>query len=467
MGPFSSIKDLGAALRKKEVSSAELTQIYLQRLKTKGREHRAVALLLEDHAQKAARKADQTMSRASSPLHGIPYGAKDLLSFANHPTEWGSPGHKGQKFQHSATVIERLNGAGAVLLAKLATIELAGGGNYNVAHASSTGACLCAWDKGRWAGGSSSGSGAATALGCVGFSIGTETSGSITCPSAFNGCTGFRPTYGRVSRFGAMALCWSLDKIGPICRSSEDCAIVMAAIAGYDPKDASTLTEKLSLASSGRKPRIGLLKEDFKGSKAFAMSKAYSDAVAQFKRLGYEVVDVAYPKMPYGLAVGIIVDAEGASAHEQFIRSDRFQKLADINQVAGFSAALETRATDYLWAMRLRTEALRANNVWDKCDCIFTPTFYHAAVPADRPFNETWVGMGGDEGPSNLLGWPAMAFPIGFETGQNSALKDPKGTLGTAPLGGQIIAPCMREDVCLRLALDYQRETDWHIRHPA
>lgn len=470
MTPYSGIKEMSAALRKRQVSSVELTQMYLQRLKTKGREHRAVALVLEDHATRAARKADDTMAKARTPLHGVPYGVKDLLSFAGHPTEWGSPGHQGQTFDHSATVVERLNDAGAVLLAKLATIELAGGGNYNVAGASITGACLSAWDKARWAGGSSSGSGASTALGCVGFSIGTETSGSITCPAAFNGCTGFRPTYGRVSRYGAMALCWTLDKIGPICRSAEDCAIVLDAIAGYDPHDHATLTDKLDLAPPKGKLTIGLLKEDFKGAKASAMHKSYSDAVAVFKRLGYDVVDVAYPKMPYGLAIGIIVDAEGASAHENFIRSDRFQKLADINQVAGFSAALETRATDYLWAMRLRTEALRANQVWDKCDCIFTPTFYHAAVPADRPFNETWVGMGGDEGPSNLLGWPALAFPIGFETGANPAVKDSAPnthpTLGTAPLGGQILAPCFREDVCLRLAMDFQRETDWHKRHP-
>jgi aspartyl-tRNA(Asn)/glutamyl-tRNA(Gln) amidotransferase subunit A len=465
MNPYASIREMGEGLRKRQFTSVDLTKMYLERLKTLGKEHNAVALVLEEDALDAAKAADARMRSAKSPLHGVPFGVKDLLSVAGHPTEWGSPGHKGQQFPYSATVVERLQDAGAVLIGKLATIELAGGGNYNVASASVTGPALCAWDKARWAGGSSSGSGASTALGCVGFSIGTETSGSITCPCAFNGCTGFRPTYGRVPRFGAMALCWSLDKIGPICRSAEDGAAVLETIAGYDPRDPASLTSKLDLANRDRKLRIGLLKEDFAGAKASAMERAYQQAIDVFKKLGYEMVEVAYPKMPYELAVGIIVDAEGASAHENFIRSERFQLLADIHQVAGFAAALETRATDYIWAMRLRTEALRANEVWERCDCIFTPVFYHAAVSASRPFDETWHGMGGDDGPSNLLGWPALAFPVGFETGPNPAVPGtPDPTLGTAPLGCQIIAPAFREDVCLRVVRDFQRQTDWHSR---
>jgi aspartyl-tRNA(Asn)/glutamyl-tRNA(Gln) amidotransferase subunit A len=332
-------------------------------------------------------------------------------------------------------------------------IELAGGSNYNVAGASATGPCLSAFDKTRWAGGSSSGSGATTALGCVGYSLGSETSGSIVCPSAFNGATGFRPTYGRVSRHGAMALCWTMDKVGPICRSAEDCGIVLQTISGYDPADPTTIKEKLRLNARGPKPRIGLLKEDFKGNKADACEKAYNDALTVFKKLGYETVDVAYPDLPYGAAVGLIVDCEGASAHENYIRGPRFQELADINQVAGFAAALENRAVDYIWALRFRTEALKANEVWDKCDCIFTPTFYHASVPVDKSFDQTFNNFGGDGGPSNLLGWPALAFPFGYED--------------NAPIGGSVIAPAMREDICYRVAMDFQRETDWHTHRPS
>jgi aspartyl-tRNA(Asn)/glutamyl-tRNA(Gln) amidotransferase subunit A len=249
-----------------------------------------------------------------------------------------------------------------------------------------------------------------------------------------------------------MALCWTLDKIGPICRSADDCAIVLETIAGQDSHDRSTLTEKLNLRARGRKPRIGLLKEDFKKNKAVDCHKAYDNTVAVLKKLGYEVVQVAYPDLPYGPAIDIIVNAEGCSAHENFIRGENFQKLADVNQIAGFTAGLTVPAVDYLWAMRLRSEALKANAVWDKCDCIFTPVFYHRAPKADKPLGPQFDLMGGDSGPSNLLGWPALAFPIGFEEG--------------APLDGQILAPCMREDVCLRVVHDFQRSTDFHKRRP-
>jgi aspartyl-tRNA(Asn)/glutamyl-tRNA(Gln) amidotransferase subunit A len=450
VSPFSSIGEMSAALRQKRVSSVELTRAYLERLKSLGEEHHAVAELTETLALDQAAKADK--SEAKSRLHGIPFGVKDLYSVANLPTRWGSPGHEDQVFPYTATCVQRLFDAGGVLLAKLEMIELAGGGNYDIAGASRGGACLSAWDKTRWAGGSSSGSGAATALGCVGYSLGSETSGSIVCPSAFNGATGFRPTYGRVSRFGAMALCWTLDKVGPICRSAEDCGLVLEAIAGYDPLDPSSLNNKFSLRAKGKKPRIGLMPETFSKNKATVCEKAHHDAIEVLKRLGYEVVDVNWPDMPYGQAINIIVAAEGASAHENFIRGDRFQKLADANQVAGFTAALAVPAVDYLWAMRFRSEALKANAIWDKCDCVFRPVFYHGAPPIDKPLGEGFENMGDEDGPANLLGWPSLAFPIGFENG--------------LPLGGQIIAPAMREDICYRVARDYQQVTDFHKRVP-
>lgn len=450
VSPFASIAELGRALRRREISSIELTQLYLGRLKSLGEEHHAVAELTEDFALKQARAADA--SEAKSPLHGIPFGVKDLYSVAYIPTRWGSPGHEDQVFPYTATCVQRLFDAGGVLIAKLEMIELAGGGNYDIAGASRGGACLSAWDKTRWAGGSSSGSGAATALGCVGYSLGSETSGSIICPSAFNGATGFRPTYGRVSRFGAMALCWTLDKVGPICRSAEDCAVVLDTIAGHDPLDPSSMDAKLRLRTRSRKLRIGLMKEDFAKNKADACAKAYGATIDTLKKLGYQTVDVELPDIPYGDAVDIIVGAEGASAHENFIRGERFQLLADANQVAGFTAALAMPAVDYLWAMRLRSEALKANAIWDKCDGVFRPVFYHGAPPVDKPLSVGFANMGDTDGPANLLGWPSMAFPIGFEDG--------------LPLGGQIMAPATREDVCYRVVADFQRETDFHKRVP-
>jgi aspartyl-tRNA(Asn)/glutamyl-tRNA(Gln) amidotransferase subunit A len=450
---YSNIAQLSKALKKREISSTELTQMYLQRLRTVGKEYNAVAEITEQLALEQAAAADHRMGDSRSVLNGIPFGVKDLYATRGIPTRWGSPGHADQVFNYDASAVERLQDAGAVLIGKLSMVELAGGGNYNVAGASISGPGFSAFDKKLWAGGSSTGSGSATALGCVGFSLGSETSGSIICPSAFNGATGFRPTYGRVPRFGAMALCWTLDKLGPICRSAEDCGIVLEAISGYDERDPSSIREKLNLKQrKNAKPKIGLLKEKFKENKAVECEKAYQNALNVFHKLGYETLEVAYPVMPYDLAVNIIVDAEGASAHEHFIRGERFNMLADVNQVAGLAAALQRPAVDYLWAMRMRTEALKANAVWDQCDCVFTPVFYHKSVPVDQPFDKTFTNMGGDSGPENLLGWPALAFPIGFEEG--------------APLGGQVLAPCFREDVCYRVATDFQKNTDFHLRRP-
>jgi aspartyl-tRNA(Asn)/glutamyl-tRNA(Gln) amidotransferase subunit A len=413
-----------------------------------------VAEFTEELAHRQARKADETLAtgEARSILHGIPFGVKDLLAVKGYPTRWGSPGHEHQTFDYTASSVEKLFEAGGVLISKLEMIELAGGGNYDIAGASRGGACLSAWDKDRWAGGSSSGSGAATALACVGYSLGSETSGSIVCPSAFNGATGFRPTYGRVSRHGAMALCWTLDKIGPIARSAEDCALVLAAIAGKDPQDPTTLPGKLRLSTRSKKPKLGLLPQAFEKNHATDCARAYQAAIQTFKKLGYEFVDVEWPAMPFDQAVGIIVAAEGASAHENFIRGPEFGKLADVHQIAGFSAALTVPAVDYLWALRLRQEAVRTLNLWDKCDAIFSPVFYHRAPLVSEPLEKGFEFMGGDDGPANLLGWPAMAFPIGFEEG--------------CPLGGQIIGPALGEEVCFKAAYDFQQATDFHLQHP-
>lgn len=453
---FLTIKELNTALDKRKVSSVELANFFIDRLETLGRRFNAVAEITRDLAlkQAAASDARRASGKTLGPLDGIPYGAKDLLSVAGLPTRWGSKGHADQVFPYDATTIETLHANGAVVVAKLAMIELAGGGNYNVAGASATGACGCAYDKGFWAGGSSSGSGSATALGAVPYSLGSETAGSIVCPSAFNGLTGYRPTYGRISRFGAMTLSWTLDRVGPMARNLEDAALVFRTLSiGPDSKDTSTQRWQPMHPAHSQKLRIGLLKEDFKGNDATACEKAYSHAVELLKKLGHTIVDVEYLKLPYNEALSIIVNAEQASAHENFIRGPRLAEMSDRNQIAGLSASLLTPATDYLWAQRMRNEVAKANVIWDKCDVIFTPTFYHGAPPIDQPFDKTFTKMGGDSGPSNLLGWPAIAFPIGFE--------------GSLPLGGTVLAPCWREDLCEVLVRDFQAVTDYHLKKPA
>nr|MBA3767932.1 amidase [Acidobacteriota bacterium] len=210
---FSSIAELAAQVRARRISPVELTTLYLERLEKFGARLGAVATLMRESAMTEAREAEREIRRGKyrGPLHGIPYGAKDLLATRNAKTTWGATPYREQQFDADATVIRRLREAGAILVAKLAMIELAGGMGYNEAHASWTGACRTPWNTEFWSGGSSSGPGSATAAGLVAFSIGSETSGSIITPSAFCGVSGLRPTYGAVSRHGAMALCWTLD----------------------------------------------------------------------------------------------------------------------------------------------------------------------------------------------------------------------------------------------------------------
>src|SRR5580700_5951580 len=240
---YLSVSELAKRIESKKLSPVELTQMYLDRSQKLGPRFNAYALLTPELALSQAKAAEKEIQRGHyrGPLHGIPYAAKDLLAVKGIPTTWGAKPYADQVFDYDATVIEHLNRVGAVLIGKASMIELAGGMNYRFASASLQGATKNPWDTKCWTCGSSSGSGAIVAAGLAAFAIGTETWGSIICPSAFCGISGLRPTYGRVSRYGAMALAPSMDKIGPLARSAEDCARVFAAIAGHDPKDRSTV----------------------------------------------------------------------------------------------------------------------------------------------------------------------------------------------------------------------------------
>ena len=242
---FLPVRELAARIKSKQLTSVELTEACLDRLDKTGRKLNAVVTLMRDSALAEARAADAEIRSGKSrgPLHGIPYGVKDLLATKGVPTTWGAAPYRDQVFDYDATAVARLRAAGAVLIAKLAMVELAGGMGYNHADASFTGPGLTPWNTKFWSGGSSSGPGAAVASGCVPFAIGSETSGSILTPSAYCGVTGLRPTYGRVSRHGAMALCWTLDKLGPMARSADDAALVLAAISGHDTADESSLSQ--------------------------------------------------------------------------------------------------------------------------------------------------------------------------------------------------------------------------------
>src|SRR5689334_4394451 len=234
--PFATITELSAALRAREISSRELTKIFGKRLEKLGPEYNALACSLVKPGRNQAKDADGELKRERfrGPLQGIPYAVKDLIAVAKYPTTWGARPFADQVFDEDATVIQRLSDQKAVLIGKLAMIELAGGGDYSSASASLQGPCLNPWNKSYWAGGSSSGSGAAVAAGLVPYALGSETSGSILTPASYCGVTGLRPTYGLVSRHGAMALSWTLDKLGVLGRSADDCGWVLRTIAGRD-----------------------------------------------------------------------------------------------------------------------------------------------------------------------------------------------------------------------------------------
>src|SRR5262245_14656108 len=262
---FAPVSELAELLKSEKISSEALTRAYLERLEKIGPKLGAVVTITRELALKQAREADREIKagRYRGPLHGVPYGAKDLLATKGIPTTWGAEPYREQVFDHDATAVRKLREAGAVLVAKLAMVELAGGFGYNNADASFTGPGRTPWNTDYWSGGSSSGSGAAVAAGLVGFAIGSETSGSIITPAAFCGVAGLRPTYGRVSRHGAMALCWSLDKLGPLCRSALDAGLVLAALAGADPLDPSTVNKPFHYPekrADGKKFKLGVLK---------------------------------------------------------------------------------------------------------------------------------------------------------------------------------------------------------------
>src|SRR5256712_2419313 len=262
---FGSIPELGRLLRARKLSSTDLTELYLERLERFGPRYDCVVRVARERGVAGAATADRELRAGGvrGPLHGIPYGVKDLLAAKGYPTTWGAEPYRSQSFDEDATVVARLGAAGAVLVAKLAMVELAGGMGYSQANASFTGPGKTPWSVEYWSGGSSSGPGSAVAAGLVPFAIGSETSGSILTPAAYCGITGLRPTYGLVSRHGAMALSWTMDKLGPMARSAEDCALVLAAIAGRHPLDASSVPRGVRMPGPeprARRFRIGVPK---------------------------------------------------------------------------------------------------------------------------------------------------------------------------------------------------------------
>ena len=460
---FASIPELGRLLRARKVTASELAELFLERLERYGTRFNCVVTVTPERALDAAARADRDLraGRIHGPLHGIPYGVKDLVTVAGYPTTWGAAPYRGQTFDSDATVVARLDARGAVLVAKLAMVELAGGMGYNQANASFTGPGKSPWNPDYWSGGSSSGPGAAVAAGLVPFAIGSETSGSILTPAAFCGITGLRPTYGLVSRHGAMALSWTMDKLGPMARSAEDCALVLAVIAGRDPLDASSVAQGFRMPQPerrGRRFRIAVPKGAIDAVQS-EVAENFSRALDVLRDASEIVEDVDVPDLPFGVVGGILIGAEGASAFEDLFEGDRLKELTAPEDRIGGYGALAITARDYLRAMRVRRLMGRAYDDFLKpYDVMATPTRTTVANPIDRPFREAWPdvpGGGGTSliGSSNVVGVPGISVPNGF------------GPAGL-PTGLALVARAFDEAKLVSVARAYQARTDWHRRRP-
>jgi aspartyl-tRNA(Asn)/glutamyl-tRNA(Gln) amidotransferase subunit A len=453
---FAPLTLLGAKLRSGEVSAVELAKFFLDRLEKHGPRYNCVVNLTRDLALAQASQADADLKagRDRGPLHGIPYGAKDLLATKGIPTTWGCAPYKDRVIDKDATVATRLREAGAVLAAKLSMVEVAGGMGYRQANASLTGPGRNPWKPSQWSGGSSSGSGSAVAAGLVPFAIGTETWGSITTPASYCGLSGLRPTYGRVSRAGAMALSYTLDKIGPMGRTAHDCGLVLDAIAGPDPDDPSATERPYRYPPAdapGRPYRLAVLTKGVEKAQP-EVRKNFERALDVWKRLG-TIDEIDVPDLPFALVTRTILNAEAASALEDLVDSGQvFQLTAPEDRTGGFSdhAVL---ATDYLRAQRLRGRLCRELDAWlAPYDAVLTVPTAAAAPTADGPFGGGFShkSLGG---PGNACGTPALVLPTGL-------------TDDGLPTALQLDGRAYSENRLLALGLAFQEATAWHMAHP-
>ncbi len=433
---FWPVGHLAELLRTKQVTSEELTNMYLGRLKKYGSKLECVVTLTESLAIAQAKRADRDIKAGKyrGPLHGIPYGAKDLLSVRSYRTTWGSVPYKEQVIDEDATVIKKLAAAGAVLVAKLTLGELAWGDVWF------GGMTRNPWNYKQGSSGSSAGSASATAAGLVGFAIGSETWGSIVSPSTRCGTTSLRPTFGRVSRAGAMALSWSMDKLGPICRTAEDCAIVLKAIAGPDGIDQTVydVPFNYSPAMTLKNVRFGFLKMEFDSARS--NKELNNEVLNVLRKLGANLIPVELPPRYPVNSLAFILSAEAGAAFDELTRSGRDDLL--VRQIKNawpnvFRASRFIPAVEYIQANRVRSLVIQdMQHVFDTIDLYVAPSF------------------GGDNLlRTNLTGHPCVVLPHGFTK---------EGT----PTSISFIGQLFDEGRLLAAAKAYQDATEWHLRHP-
>ncbi|OFW45688.1 MAG: hypothetical protein A3J29_14995 [Acidobacteria bacterium RIFCSPLOWO2_12_FULL_67_14b] len=440
---------LAAMIETRKITSTELTRIYLDRLKKYSDTLKCVVTLTEELAlgQAASADAEIKAGKYRGPLHGIPWGAKDLLAVKGYKTTWGATPYKNQVIDLDATVVERLRDAGAVLVAKLSMGALAQGGVWF------GGSTRNPWNTERGSSGSSAGPGAATAAGLVGFAIGTETLGSIISPSVTNGVTGLRPTYGRVSRYGAMALSWTMDKIGPMCRSVEDCVVVLNAIYGADGRDDTVIDAPFEWSPD--RPlgslRVGYVQKEFEPvpntanptdaqRQTFETRRTmYAEALNVFRKAGARLEPIAMPDFPTG-SISFVLSAEAAAAFDDLTRNK--EQLASLTgQSPGdwpntFRSSRFIPAVEYIRAMRARRLLMQEmDRLMAQYDVFLSP------APGSSSLTIT-----------NLTGHPAMALKCGF--------------IDNMPAAIMVTGRLYDEATVCRVALAYEQATEWHNRHP-
>lgn len=429
---FFTVRELAELIRTRQITSVELTQFFIERLRKYDLTLHCVITITEELALEQARRADAEIARGRyrGLLHGIPYGAKDLLATSRYKTTWGAMPFKEQSFDYDAAVIEKLEEAGAVLAAKLTLGALAWGDVWYGERTRNP------WDPESGSSGSSAGSASAVAAGLLPFAIGTETLGSIVSPSTVCGATGLRPTFGRVSRHGAMALSWTMDKIGPITRSVEDAAIVFAAIQGKDERDPYTFEAAFNYDDdlNTKSLRIGYLKSSFEQDYPFKSQDSLT--LETLKSLGYELIPIELPEMP---ELGIILSAEAAAAFDELTLSGQDDQM--VRQIRRawpntFRAARFIPAVEYIQANRLRTQLIaEMDKVFRQVDVYVHPSWASPSL-----------------GITNYTGHPAVVLPNGFRDGRPTSVTFTGSLFGEAEL--------------LRLAKVYQDATDFHRAHP-
>jgi len=484
---FSTLASLTDLIQGRKISSVELTQMYLARLKRYDSKLHFVITLTEDRALAQAKKADEEIAAGKyrGPLHGIPWGAKDLLAVKGYPTTWGAGGFEHQSFDEDATVVQRLDAAGAVLVAKFSLGALAMGDKWFGGRTRNP------WNPALGSSGSSAGSASAVAAGCVAFAIGSETLGSISSPSTRCGCTGLRPTFGFVPRTGAMALSWTMDKLGPITRSAEDCALVLEAIYGPDGKDASVHPATFSWNPSAdwKQLRIGYLKSEFDPPEPLKLSEAGPNetseekskresanvdakawrarrdydrryqlaALDKLRSMGVNLIPVELPKLPYG-AMSALLTAEAAAAFDDLTMSGRDALLTEQGAEDwpnAFRTARFYPAVEYIQANRARTLAIhQVSALFENLDIIVTPS-------TDTQLIAT-----------NLTGHPALIVPNGLRGPDapkpptiDDGDHDDIGGPGT-PVSLTFLAGHYQDAKLAAFAHAYQQATGFHNLHP-